>query len=510
MRSDTFDISNLQEYRENNRMEVKKARGGLPSSLWDTYSAFANCYGGVIILGIAEQKDGTWRTTGLEDEYRLRKEFWDTINNRNKVSCNLLTDKDVSAYNEHGNIILVIHVPAASRQQRPVYINNDIWNGTFRRNWEGDYHCSHSEILAMLRDQPETTSDMKVLDDVPIDALNGESVEGYRIRHMAYKPGHPWIKLPTEKYLEQLGAAAVSHTDKKLHPTAAGLLMFGEEHQIVREFPEYFLDYREMLDPTIRWTDRVQSSSGEWTGNLFDFYFRVYNKLIKELKVPFRIEGGNRIDDTPVHKALREALANRLVNTDFYLPRSVVIRLEREKIIMENPGSIRTGKVQMLNGGISDPRNKTLMKLFNLINIGERAGSGVPDIFSVWKEVGWEEPTVEEQYSPDRTILILPLTPKVSIKSADKKAPIKSADKKAPIKKTLLQYQEILNYMQPGNEYRAADIAELLKLKDSRTKKLLRDLAEMGKITSEGSNRNRRYRLCTTDEENCRKGQIQH
>ena len=72
MRSDTFDISNLQEYRENNRMEVKKARGGLPSSLWDTYSAFANCYGGVIILGIAEQKDGTWRTTGLEDEYRLR------------------------------------------------------------------------------------------------------------------------------------------------------------------------------------------------------------------------------------------------------------------------------------------------------------------------------------------------------------------------------------------------------------------------------------------------------
>lgn len=146
----------------------------------------------------------------------------------------------------------------------------------------------------------------------------------------------------------------------------------------------------------------------------------------------------------------------------------------------------------MLKGGISDPRNKTLMKLFNLINIGERAGSGVPDIFSVWKEVGWEEPTVEEQYSPDRTILILPLTPKVSIK------------------KTLIQYQEILNYMQPGNEYRAADIAELLKLKDSRIKKLFRDLAEMGKIISEGSNRSRRYRLCTTDEENCRKGQVQH
>ena len=49
--------------------------------------------------------------------------------------------------------------------------------------------------------------------------------------------------------------------------------MFGEEYRILYEYPEYFLDYREMLDPTIRWTDRLQSGSGDWTGNLFDFFF---------------------------------------------------------------------------------------------------------------------------------------------------------------------------------------------------------------------------------------------
>ena len=58
-------------------------------------------------------------------------------------------------------------------------------------------------------------------------------------------------------------------------------------------------------------------------------------------------------------------------------------------------------------GGISDPRNKALMKMFNMIGIGERAGSGVPDIFAVWESQGWKAPEVEEQYNPDRTILTL-------------------------------------------------------------------------------------------------------
>ena len=40
-----------------------------------------NCYGGVIILGVKENKDGSWRTTGLRNASKLRKEFWDNMNN---------------------------------------------------------------------------------------------------------------------------------------------------------------------------------------------------------------------------------------------------------------------------------------------------------------------------------------------------------------------------------------------------------------------------------------------
>lgn len=227
-----------------------------------------------------------------------------------------------------------------------------------------------------------------------------------------------------------IGAAAISEEDGKLHPTAAGMLMFGDEYNIVRHFPEYFLDYREELDPATRWSDRLQSSSGEWSGNICDFYFRVYNKLIKDIKVPFKMSGGERIDDTPVHKALREALANCLINADYHGLRGVVIRKEADKIIFANPGYVRTGKKQMRLGGESDPRNKSLMKMFNLINIGERAGSGVPNIFNVWEDEGFVEPVIEERFDPDRTILSLSFIKKQAKKKSDRKKRQKKADEK--------------------------------------------------------------------------------
>lgn len=294
--------------------------------------------------------------------------------------------------------------------------------------------------------------------------------------------------LENEEYLKNIGAAARSKIDGRIHPTAAGMLMFGNEYDIVREFPEYFLDYRETLDPTIRWTDRLQSSSGEWSGNVFDFYFRVYNKMIKDVKIPFKVVGGVRIDDTPVHKALREALANCLVNTDFYVPRGVVIKKDNDLLVLENPGYIRTGKEQMRKGGESDPRNKALMKMFNLVNIGERAGSGVPDIFKTWEEEGFEDPVIEERYGDaSRTSLILSFKKNVAI-SSDKVAI--SSDK---------EYSEhernIVVYLERENEISNAVAREITGLSAAGVRKVLKKMVEKGILSEYGKNKSRKYFL---------------
>ena len=244
-----FDIKKFDSYKEDNRREVKKANGGLPIALWDTYSSFANTYGGVIILGIKELDDKSWKTTGLKsaDKEKLLDNFWNLIHNSQKVNINLLSENDVEVY----------------------------------------------EV------------------------------------------------------------------------------------------------------------------------------------------------------------------------------------------------------------GVSDPRNKTLMKMFNLINIGERAGSGVPNIFDVWEDEGWVEPAIEEYFDPDRIILTLEFKKKQAKKAtekSDRKKATEKSDRKKVTKNTQVQYEQILTFMKLDTWYKASDLVEVLDVKETRTKELLRALVADGKILDNGATKGRCYK----------------
>ncbi len=124
---------------------------------------------------------------------------------------------------------------------------------------------------------------------------------------------------------------------------------------------------------------------------------------------------------------------------------------------------------------------------FVYVRVGERAGSGVPDIFSVWEEEGWVEPRVEEQFKPDRTMLVLSFEKR-------KKQAIKTADKKPPIK-TMAQRAAILEYLSAGQWAKASEINEAVGVSDRRLRELLQDLVASELIVTEGENRWRKYRI---------------
>jgi predicted HTH transcriptional regulator len=356
---------------------------------------------------VEEAEDLSLRAVGLKDIYKIEKDFWNQINNKQVVSVNLLTERMVHAECVDGKDILVIEVPRAERMLKPVYKGLNPKSGTYRRNGEGDYLCSVEEMAAMYRDASSSTVDMKVLTQMDFSVFCKETVRSYRQMFKTTHPSHIWCDLDDELFLRRLGAIGLGE-DGALHPTAAGLLMFGYEYEILREFPQYFLDYQENRQmATTRWTDRIVSSSGDWSGNVFDFIYRVVPRLCDSLKVPFVMKGMQRVDDTPLHKLLREAITNTCVHADFYGRRGLVIQKMQDKFVFANPGGLRLSCSEAIGGGVSDPRNGVMLKMLSMIEYGERAGSGLNGIFHVWRHVYKCSPILEEMGGVDRTILTL-------------------------------------------------------------------------------------------------------
>ena len=122
------------------------------------------------------------------------------------------------------------------------------------------------------------------------------------------------------------------------------------------------------------------------------------------------------------------------------------------------------------------------MKMFNMSGIGERAGSGIPGIYQIWKNEGWAMPVVEEKYNPDRTCLTLTFAKKQSIKTSEKNK----------TRKTLEKQDAIREYLQQNGSSKTSAIAEYIGLSPARTRNIL---VNMKDVVAEGANKNRKYHL---------------
>jgi len=255
-------------------------------------------------------------------------------------------------------------------------------------------------------------------------------------------------------------------------------------------FSYYALDYQERpkAKTELRWVDRV-TLDGTWSGNIFDFYRIVIKKLFADLKVPFKLESDKREDDTLIHKAIREAFVNAIVHADFTGRSSILIVKRPDMFGFRNPGLMRIPIEVAIKGGDSDCRNRTLHKMFMLIGYGERAGSGIPKIYSGWNSQDWTKPLLYEKTEPEQTLLELRM---INLLDTNIIEDLKEI------------YQDGLNdlskdemtilttaYIEEGTNHKR--ILELLDLHPSDISNLLRKLVDEGLLTSQGQGRGTIY-----------------
>lgn len=354
------------------------------------------------MLGVKEENH-KFSVVGVDDARKILTDFWNTVHG-DKVSAVVVYEHDVRIETVGGKQIVVVEVPRADRADKPVYVGEDVYKGTFRRNGEGDYRCSREDVTAMIRDSCSETADATVLDELEVSDLDQDSLRRYRILFDNLRPEHVWRRLEDEAFLVKIGAAKKLR-DGSVHPTLAGLVCFGEFSTISDVLPNFFLDYREHYRKDIRWTDRICSGDATWSGNVIDFFFKIVQPICAGIKVPFKIASDNvtRDDDTPVHKALREVLANALIHADYHGRRGIVIDKYPKRLEVSNPGTLRMSKSVAIAGGTSDARNGKIFNIFSLVRIGERSGMGLSSLYGVWEKEKFAEPSIIESYEPDRT-----------------------------------------------------------------------------------------------------------
>ena len=370
-----IELNQLSRYSENNRIEAKRSQGGLPHSLWETYSSFANTVGGLILLGVSETKEKTFQSVPLQDPSKLVDEFLSILNDPRLIPVNIMTQDQIRIEKADNNEIIMIEVPAALTCQKPVYIGSLPFRGSYLRNGEGDYRCSKEEVLAMMEQRFEQLPDGRPLFQFSLDHLKKASIHRYRDRVKQLYPSSQWNLLDDVEFLLQINGVYFCE-DGSVHPTKAGLLMFADAEALSTLFKGYSLihshhDHKTQLE------------------NCSDLYFSI-EKHLKD----------HHTGD--IAWALTEGLVNAIVHSDYQQSLQIRVTEKKEEIRISNPG-------QILPAG-SLPSNPVLYQMFHTLQATTGKRTGLLRIEAIWKQQGFQDPQLQTIPDHHQVVFRLPVS----------------------------------------------------------------------------------------------------
>ena len=250
----------------------------------------------------------------------------------------------------------------------------------------------------MLRDANDAGNDGLLLEYYTMDDIDIPTLERYRRMFQTLHPEHQWNSSDHKTFMMNFGGYTKDRRTGIEGLTMAGLLMFGKGLPVRERFDNLRMDYidKSNLIGDQRYSDRL-TYDGTWENNLFNFTRIVIPKLTKDLPRPFHMDGVIRTDDTLQAKAIREAVTNMIIHSDFMLNGVLKVEKYDDRLVLTNPGLLKLPLEQIYKGGESKARNQRMQNMFRMIGYGENLGSGFPLILNAWNEKHWLKPELLEQ-----------------------------------------------------------------------------------------------------------------
>jgi len=454
--------------------EVKAARSDVPKNVWETVSAFSNTGGGWLVFGV--KKEGKkYEIVGVNNPEKIEQDFTNTLRG-DKFNVKIVPE--CKKYDFPEGTVLAFYIPLSDK--KPVYYNT--LANTFIRTASGDQKATKEEIDAMFRDQAFGTHTSKSVEGTSIASINESSYEQYREYLSHFNPSHSYNRLKKEEFLQKLRVLS----DGTL--TYSGLLCLGTEDAIQKEITGFRVDYLEIpgtsySDAKTRYTYRIDEQE-----NLWEYFFAIFDRLRRHLDLPFKLtQEGFASEDYPQLDALREALVNMLMHSDYFSAACPRVRVFDDRIEFFNPGALPKPLKKLLEEDISLPRNPIIAKFFRIVKLAENAGYGFDKMINGWKEYTGSEPEFDQ--GQDYTKATFYFKKKEGVRDKFGKGSGKVRDK---FGKTA---EQIIELMQKNSSVTIPEMAESIDVSSRTVEKNIAKLREAGIIERVGSRKEGQWKV---------------
>ncbi|MDE7313167.1 MAG: putative DNA binding domain-containing protein [Eubacterium sp.] len=478
-------ISGESEYLEFKQEVPKKSEVYMK-----TVVAFANGSGGKIVFGV---EDSTFKVVGIHQENIFS--IMDGITSAICDSCTPMITPIVTLASVEEKVVIVVNIMPGS--QRPYYLTTKgKENGTYIRV-SGTTRPADSFVLKELEfeganrcfDQNYAAPEPSVTEN-EINFLCNKMYQ-YSIEHCKDGEAAERIHRLTRQNLLSWGFLVKRGDD--YYPTNAFLLM-----------TRNLLPQATIQCAVFKGRDRdVFIDRREYDGDIVTQLDAAYEYVLRNIHMSSEINGLYRTDiyELPTD-CIREMICNAVVHRSYLHPSSIQVAVYDDRVEVTSPGMLFGSlRLKDIKEGISIPRNRALVYAFTYMNIMEHWGSGIPRIIRRCKELGLEEPELMEIAGSFR-INLFRFSDKTRIGKSTEKLMMstekvrKSTEKvRKSTDKLNDNHKKIIQYTEEKGVITNKEVQNLLKVKDSRALKILKELVGAGILKKEGKLKGSYYKL---------------
>jgi ATP-dependent DNA helicase RecG len=403
-------LERLNLLDESEQIEAKAA-SEVGKSLMETVCAFANepgLGGGWLLLGVVREE------LALFPSYEVQG-----LDHPDKVSADLASQAatmfnrplrlDVQTDAVNGKPVIVVFVPEAAPQDKPIYFKaQGLPRGAFRRIGSTDQRCTEDDLIALYQNRQMESFDAGLLPDATLDDFSPEAISDYRQSRRDANPDAEELRWSEDELLQALGCVRLNERGQ-WQPTVAGLILFGKPVALRRSFPMTRVDYirvpgREWLPDPERRFDSI-----ELRDPLFRLIRRVQAAILDDLPKAFGLaEGDLQRKDSPVvpQRVIREAVVNALMHRSYRSHAPVQIIRYSNRLEIRNPGFSLKSPEHLGEPG-SMPRNPKLAAALYDTRFAETKGSGVRVMREMCEQAGLAPPLFESDRGREQFVVRL-------------------------------------------------------------------------------------------------------